>query len=69
MFKVRDAKNELSMEHQLAHFVALSGPLPANFVKGNNMALKYFNIDGECLLTKITNRILERTYKNSQDQP
>jgi hypothetical protein len=49
MFKVRDSKNELSMEHQLAHIVALLGPPPADFVKGNDIALKYFNADGECL--------------------
>ena len=49
MFKVRDSKNELSMEHQLAHIVALLGPPSADFVKGNDIALKYFNPDGECL--------------------
>ena len=49
MFEVRDSNNELSMEHQLAHIVALLGPPPATFVKGNGTAFKYFNADGECL--------------------
>jgi hypothetical protein len=49
MFKVRDSKNELSMEHQLAHIVALLGPPPADFLKRDGIALKYFNADGECL--------------------
>lgn len=53
MFKVRDAKNELSMEHQLAHIVALLGPPPIDFVKGNDMALKYFNVVGESLTCTI----------------
>lgn len=46
MFKVRNAENEPSMEHHLAHIVALLGPPPADFIKGNDMALKYFNDDG-----------------------
>lgn len=79
MFKVRNAKNELPMVHQLAHIVALLGPPPADFVKGNDTALKYFHVDGECLtylynlgnklLTNLAYRILERNCRNPQDQP
>jgi hypothetical protein len=47
MFEVRDSRNELSIEHHLAHIVALLGPPPADFVAGNEVALKYFNTDGE----------------------
>jgi hypothetical protein len=78
MFEVRDSKNELSMEHHLAHIVALLGPPPASFVNGNDMALEYFNTDGECLicmiaatmlLIELTSRILERNDRNSKNQP
>jgi len=47
MFNVRDSKDKPSVEHHLAHIVALLGPPPAELMKENNTASKYFNTDGE----------------------
>lgn len=41
--------SNLLMEHHLAHIIVLLGPPPADFVKGGDTAVKYFNTDGECL--------------------
>ncbi|KAE9967258.1 hypothetical protein EG328_008312 [Venturia inaequalis] len=69
MFKVRNAENEPSKEHHLAHIVALLGPPPADFVKGNDMALEYFNDDGSWKGTvKIPKTSLEESEHNLEGE-
>jgi serine/threonine-protein kinase SRPK3 len=49
MFKVRDHEKKPSRLHHLAHIVALLGPPPADFLERSDIALEFFNADGECM--------------------
>lgn len=49
MFNVRNSKGEVSMEHQLAHIVAVLGHPPVDLIQKGDIAYKYFNSDGEHL--------------------
>ncbi|KAF2760067.1 putative CDK4/6 [Pseudovirgaria hyperparasitica] len=69
MFNARNPKGEVSIEHQLAHIVALLGPPPVDLIRKADIAPKYFNLDGSWKGTvKIPEDSLEESERNLEGE-